>query len=265
LKSLQHIIIVSFLTLVTQIGGIIWILNFGFFKWFKKGQSRKLRLFSFSVFYLFAVLLIIPNLAKLNGRIALPVSKSGHLIPHNYLTPILNRHYVKARLKEQLLDLAKNTNAENKNLKVSYLDANFPFIDGFPLLPHLSHDDGKKVDLSFYYTKNKKEGNLKPSNMGYGQFVEPSSSEYDQTRACISNGNWQYDITKYITLGSRDDLEFDLRNTKKLINRIAQNSFTQKIFIEPHLKKRMQLSNGKIRFQGCHSVRHDDHIHLQIN
>lgn len=32
-----------------------------------------------------------------------------------------------------------------------YLDANFPFFDGFPLLPHLSHVDGRKRDIAYYY------------------------------------------------------------------------------------------------------------------
>lgn len=36
-------------------------------------------------------------------------------------------------------------------IRISYLDANFPFKDGFPLLPHLSHDDGRKVDIAFMY------------------------------------------------------------------------------------------------------------------
>jgi len=31
------------------------------------------------------------------------------------------------------------------------LDANFPFFDGFPILPHLSHNDGNKIDIAFYY------------------------------------------------------------------------------------------------------------------
>ena len=37
-----------------------------------------------------------------------------------------------------------------------------------------------------------------------------------------------------------------------------------KVFIEPHLKDRMKLTNSKIRFHGCGAVRHDDHIHIQL-
>jgi len=252
------------LTIITQIGGLIWVINYGYFRFNKRAKSRWVKLLSFTSIYLISTILIVPPVAKLNDRVALPISKSSILIPHSYITPLLNRHYVKPRLKSQLYEIADATNSENTKLKLSYLDANFPFFDGFPLLPHMSHDDGRKVDLSFYYTKNNEEGNLKPSNTGYGKFVEPIESAHNQTRACKSEGYWQYDYSKFLTLGSRSDLDFDQRNTKKLINRIVADALTQKILIEPHLKTRMNLSNKKIRFQGCHSVRHDDHIHLQI-
>ncbi|MBK7806110.1 MAG: hypothetical protein IPJ51_07395 [Saprospiraceae bacterium] len=265
MKILAHVIIVSILTIITQIGGIVWIMNFAFFRWVKKGNSKWTKLSSFLVIYLLLTFLIIPIFAKISGRVPLPITKSDNLIPHNYITPLLNRHYVKPRLKTQLLELADKTNSENKLLKVSYLDANFPFIDGFPLLPHLSHNDGRKVDLSFYYTKNEKEGNLKPSNTGYGAFVEPSDTEYNQTKECKSAGYWHYDYTKFLTLGSRNDLVFDLENTRNLVIKLVQSPLTQKILIEPHINKRMNLTNNKIRFQGCRAVRHDDHIHHQIN
>jgi len=264
LKNAIHIIIVSLLTIVTQIGGLLWILNFGYFR-LKKGQnSKSIKLFSFLIFYLISTFLVIPQLAKLNERVPLPITKSTNLIPHNYITPLMNRHYVKPKLKSQLVKIANETNSENSKLKLSYLDANFPFIDGFPLLPHLSHKDGRKVDLSFYYTKVKIEGNLKPSISGYGRFVEPTNKEFNQTSECKSKGYWHYDYTKFLTMGSRKDLKFDQSNTKKLVEKIVRDPLTQKLLIEPHLKNRMNLSNNKIRFQGCHAVRHDDHIHHQI-
>jgi len=264
LKNLFHIVIVSLLTLVTQIGGIIWILNFSYFKRKNPSNSRLAKISSFIVLYLIFTFGLIPIFAKQLGRTPLPILKSGNLIPHNLITPLLNRHYVKPQLKAQLTELSNKINSKNNSLKVSYLDANFPFIDGFPLLPHLSHSDGRKVDLSFYYTKDKKVGNLKPSNSGYGKFVEPTGREHNQTNDCKARGYWQYDFTKYITLGSRNDLEFDQNNTKKIIDYITSDKKTQMVLIEPHLKKRMNLTNKKIRFHGCHAVRHDDHIHFQI-
>ncbi len=252
------------LTVLTQIGGTVWLFNFGVYKVLKSSKSKRVKVLSFIVAYLLVSFLVIPPIAESLGRVPLPITKSGTLIPHNYITPLLNRHYVKPKLKSELLDISNSINTDNPKLKVSYLDANFPFIDGFPLLPHLSHNDGRKIDLTFYYTQNKKEGNLKPSNMGYGKFVEPNQNEVNQTNICKSKGHWQYDFAKFVTLGGRNDLEFDFQNTKKLVRQIVNRSTTHKVLIEPHIENRLRLNNDKIRFHGCHAVRHDDHIHYQI-
>lgn len=265
ISKIGHVAVVSGLTVLTQIGGVLWILNFGFFSFKKKEIAFWKRLLSYAGLYILSTLFIVPRIAQLNGRVALPLFETEHLAPHNIITPFLNRHYVKPLLKEQLEGIAIEMNAGNSKLRVSYLDANFPFFDGFPLLPHLSHNDGKKIDLSFYYVSDGKEGNLKPSNSGYGKFVEPKSSEFNQTEQCISNGYWHYGYTEYLSLGGNDNLEFDPKNTKMLIDLIVANPLTQKVFIEPHLKSRMRLMNPKIRFHGCRAVRHDDHIHYQID
>ncbi len=264
MKELGHIIAIIFWTLVSQVGGIIWLINFGYFRWSKRSVARARQFCAFLLLYFLVTLLVVPPLARLGGRVPLPLTKSNNLRPHNYITPLLNRHYVKPRLRQQLIGIAQEINASNAAHKVSYLDANFPFIDGFPLLPHLSHNDGRKVDLSFYYTKDNKKGNLKPARSGYGKFVEPKPSEFNQTEDCLSRGYWQYDYTKYVTLGSRDDLKFDASSTRRLVNLIVKEPLTQKLLIEPHLKYLLQLTHNKVRFQGCHAVRHDDHIHYQI-
>ena len=57
------------------------------------------------------------------------------------------------------------------------LDGNFPFITGFPLLPHLSHDDGEKVDLAFYYADD--TGYLRGATrapIGYFAFEDGTSN-----------------------------------------------------------------------------------------
>ncbi|MEO1435240.1 MAG: hypothetical protein AAFV80_06855, partial [Bacteroidota bacterium] len=153
----------------------------------------------------------------------------------------------------------------SRDLKVYYLDANFPFLDGFPLLPHLSHDDGEKVDLAFIYRDQ--HGNLtnqKPTFTGYGAFVSPERGEVDTNKRCKNAGHWQYDLTKYATLGTwRPNLEFAPLANKKLMEAILRQQTVKKVFIEPHLKSRLGLKSGKVRFHGCHAVRHDDHIHVE--
>jgi len=263
-KFIGQLLIFLFLTILTQIGGLVWLVNTLFFKLRKSNTKRGIQIISFVTVYLICTLLIVPQLARLNNRTALPVVKTGNLVPHTMITPLLNRNYVTPTLKSDLLSIADRME-ESGNLKLSYLDANFPFIDGFPLIPHLSHNDGRKVDLAFYYTKENKTGNLKPARSGYGAYVEPADGQENTSRICKSKGHKLYDITRYITLGTRDDLKFDPKSTKRLIRLLLKSKHCQKIFLEPHLKKSLNLSNKKIRFHGCHSVRHDDHIHYQIH
>jgi hypothetical protein len=38
----------------------------------------------------------------------------------------------------------------------------------------------------------------------------------------------------------------------------------ERVFIEPYLAARMNVSSPLFGFQGCHAARHDDHVHVQI-
>jgi hypothetical protein len=206
----------------------------------------------------------VPRIAPYFGR--QKIEDNDKIRAQFIFTKLLNRNYVTKELNESLITIADQLHRKHPQIQLVYLDANFPFINGFPLLPHLSHNDGKKIDLSFVYKdENGEITNEKPSNSGYGVFEEPRSNETNQTEACQAMGAWQYDFPKYFTFGSQDELEVDAPTTKDLIRFILKNSQVEKIFLEPHLKKRWNLNASKIRFQGCHSVRHDDHIHIQIN
>lgn len=264
LRMFGHIIVVVLLTVISQVGGIIWIGVFAFM-YRKKHWTFLKKALVFFIVYIFSIVVLVPPLAKLNGRVPLSVFNQDALVPQTYMTPLLNRHYVKKRLRDQLMVVATDINRQNEALHVAYLDANFPFMDGFPLLPHRSHNDGRKVDLAFYYAKEGVVVNEKPARSGYGVFVHPRKGELDQNDACKKRGHWQYDYTKYLSLGSRKGLDFDEKWSKALINRLIDAPGTQKIFIEPHLKQRLNLHSSKIRFQGCKAVRHDDHIHWQVN
>ena len=61
------------------------------------------------------------------------------------------------------------------------------------------------------------------------------------------------------------EFEFDEKKTADFIKSCASSPFIKKIFIEPHLKSRLELSGyKKVRYHGCQAVRHDDHIHIQL-
>ncbi|WP_299115291.1 hypothetical protein [uncultured Winogradskyella sp.] len=253
LKLFGHILFIILLTAATQVGGIIWLLTLIICK---KFECKKR--FVFPVLYLAFNLLIIPPIAKFFGREKLPIFNE-YVKPANWFYPLAFRNYVKPELNTLLNNVSKESNTT-----IKYLDANFPFFDGFPLLPHLSHNDGKKIDLSFKYLDSNGESTEQNSSFsGYGAYIN-SNKNYTASR-CITKGYWQYDFSKYLSFGISDDVVFDSKRTKQLIKALVKQVNTQKLFIEPHLKESMGLTNySKIRFHGCQAVRHDDHIHLQI-
>lgn len=254
-KIFAHLIWFVFLTLTTQVGGLIWIITLLMCN-LKKWKKR----YAFVVLYFVCNLLIVPPLAKQFGREQLPIL-NNNLKPRNLFYPLLFRNYVTPKLKNLLINSSEALKKDN--IKIIYLDANFPFYNGFPLLPHKSHDDGKKIDICFSYkTKEGKITNKKPAFSGYGIYVNENNYS---NKNCLEKGYWQYNLTKYLTLGKVNDLDFDAKNTKKIILSFLSQNETQKIFIEPYLKNNLDLINfKKIRFQGCKAVRHDDHIHLQV-
>lgn len=231
-------------------------------------KNRLIRIGVFSGIYILCNVLIVPRIAKYFGRVNLPIisNKECRIKPANIFTVLGNRHYVKPELKELIVNTSRYINQKYPGTQLIYLDANFPFIDGFPLLPHLSHDDGEKLDINFLYQELKtgQRLNKSPSILGYGNVEEPKKGEYDQIIACKQQGYWQYDVLSRITI-QRKRFKFDEQANKVLIDRLSRELEIGKIFIEPHLKKRLGLtSNDKVRYHGCHAVRHDDHIHIEL-
>lgn len=178
----------------------------------------------------------------------------------------MNRHYVIPALRDVVTQASLAIEKKHTGSIVNYLDGGFPFYDGFPLLPHLSHNDGRKLDIAFFYKDvNGSKLDDAPSVIGYGVYESPRTSEVNYPERCASKGFWQYGIMERIVSQSKKrDYIFDANRTADFVNIVSKNKDVQKIFIEPHLKERLKLRSAKIRFHGCQAVRHDDHIHVQI-
>jgi hypothetical protein len=265
-------IVFLLLTVITQVGGIIYLLSLLTHKYINKKASRRfyrvsLKFASFLLLYCIASFLIVPVIAKPFGRTALPLTENGALRPLNFLTCFLNRHYVRPALKQTAYEVAAQMSNKYPGTVVNYLEANFPFFNGFPLIPHLSHNDGSKLDIAFCYI-DKETGeatNETPSIIGYGINEGPAAGEVNTAIMCAEKGNWQYSfLTKMMPQGNKANFSFDATRTKDLVGFFASNPATGKIFIEPHLKTRLKLHSDKVRFHGCQAVRHDDHIHIQL-
>lgn len=250
------------LTAITQIGGLIYLITLAIT--FRLQKHKLLfRSLVFLSLYLVATYVLAPTLAPYFGREK--IKTTDFVQPHSSFYSWSNRNYVSAELHQVLQNIGESLSEKHPGIKLVYLDANFPFINGFPLLPHRYHSDGKKIDITFVYQDGSKLTNLKPSFSGYGIFESPLTGEWDQINACLDTGYSQYDFTKFVTLGSiNPQLQFSETVNRSFLIDLLHEEDVQSIFIEPHLKDRLGLENDKFIYHGCGTVRHDDHIHIEV-
>jgi energy-coupling factor transporter transmembrane protein EcfT len=272
IKILSFVILFALLTLITQIGGVIFLVSIATFQLFKKRirhwftNALVFVLLFFSI-YLTSIFTLVPFIAERFGRVPLPLNEMNSLRPTTRLTFFLCRNYVRPELRTLTYDISREMNNNFPGTKTNYLEANFPFMNKFPLFPHLSHSDGKKLDLSFYYLDKQSglESDQIPSFIGYGVCEEPTPSEENMPAYCDQKGYWQYDLlTKIVSQKSKVKFELDAKRTKAIINLFCDQRLIGMVFVEPHLKARMGLASKKIKFHGCQAVRHDDHLHVQL-
>ena len=277
LKYIAIVLAFSFLTLISQIGGLVLLACLPLFKWVNE-KVTGMRFFRmafktalFCLLYAVATFWLVPPLAKYYGRVPMPYSdEHPNVRQHNFMTVLLNRHYVTPTLRKITEGVAEKLSERYQDsLLVTYLDCNFPFFDGFPLQPHLSHDDGRKIDISFQYldAQTKQPSYNCPSWIGYGVCEEPRGGEEDYPEKCREEGNWAYSFMKNTVVSQRykRDFLFDASKTKDVISYFLADNRVNFVLIEPHLKKRLGFElRQKVRRPPCEAVRHDDHIHVAI-
>jgi hypothetical protein len=245
-RFIANSIIVLFLTVLTQIGGIAWLLAL-FFR-----QKIVVFLIAYAAMTAAAVWI-----APSYGRVALNCFDTGPLRVQSWMYCGLNRHYVSPELKEVLIDTAEEMDRQYPGTNTLVLDANFPFLNGFPLLPHLSHDDGEKADLAYFYRDE--TGYLSGatrSPIGYFAF-EPGPTECTPRWPTL---RWDFDVLQPFWR----DYTLDGERTAAVMRILSNDERVGKIFIEPHLVQSLQVAHPSVRFQGCRAARHDDHIHFQL-
>jgi hypothetical protein len=275
----MHAFIVVLFTLLTQIGGLLWVICLPLGAYLRKRFSTKLARFRpkiwltpavFLVLYTLITVLVVPPIARsCFNRVPLPVYDNPHLEPENIYFSYFNRAYVKPELRKTLETVAEEMQIKFPGAAIWYLDANFPLIEGYPLEPHLTHRDGKKVDIAFYW-KDAKTGKAirkNPSPSGYGLWAEPYAGEFDYAKHCMEQGYWYIGMDGDLTdwFYNANDYTFDAERNAELLRLLAINPAIKRILIQPHLKKRLGLEGfNKIRSQGCHAARHDDHMHVEL-
>lgn len=265
-RAAAHLAVVAVLTAITQLGGLAWLIALAI-----RGRLRFAG--AAGVLALFVVVyaglsLGARQLSPLTGRTPLPcgLQAPDRVARVSWFYCTLNRNYVDPKLKVAADALAAHMNARYPGTVTYALDGSFPFLDGFPLLPHLSHDDGRKLDLAFYYRdENGTPSNALASPIGYFAFEQPAPGDPEPCagRNDILTLRWDLDFLQQY----RRPVRLDEARTREAIRWLAEEGEAygvEKIFVQPHLQARLGLQHDRIRFQGCRAARHDDHIHFQL-
>ncbi len=208
---LKSLLFFFLLTLLSQVGGILYLLHKPLSRSIKRRlghgwRGSLVRATSFVLVLSFASITVVPLLARPFSRVPLPLSANSEvpIAPARWFTVLANQHYVSPELRAAVIEIARQTARTYPGTELRYLDANFPFLTGFPLL--------------------------------------------------LRRLNWR-----------SADVTFDESANRWLLEAITADDRIGKVFVEPHLKRRIgQSGNDKIRFHGCAAVRHDDHIHVQL-
>jgi hypothetical protein len=242
------------LTVLTQLGGLAWLVALG---------CRRGRLASFLIFLLAysALWAGAQGAAPAFGRVPLPC-KGEVLRAQSLLYCALMRNFVTPEMADVAMDAAAAVAARFPGTVTLALDGGFPFLDGMPLVPHLSHDDGEKLDFAFYYADTfYGDGAYLPgvtdSPIGYFSFLRLGEETCPSVWPTLRwDMRWMEPLHLFIGL--------EPERTRALIEALAADPRVGKIFVEPPVAAALGVADEKIRFQGCRAARHDDHIHVQL-
>jgi hypothetical protein len=261
ISFLCHALVVIGLTLLTQIGGVAYVAALlATRRWRTAGVPRWRRtahLATVTVLaYAAASAVIVPPLAGLFSREQVPCAST------TLVGCVLNRTYLKPKTLALTAALDQAIASRFPGSNVTILEGSFPFFDGFPLPPHLSHHDGRKVDLAYFYrdASGRPIARGSPSPIGYFHFQQPRPGNREPCAGHFTPLRWDFDW-----LQPREPAwVLDEERTRAMILWLKARPEVTRIFIEPHLADRLGVGGGKVRFQGCQAARHDDHLHVEV-
>lgn len=257
---LCHGLIAVVLTLLTQIGGVAYVMALLATKlWRRAGSPRWRR----TVYLTVATLLVytiaswaMPLLAANFDRVPVRCGATTKV------ACLLNRAYLRSTTITVVNKLDRDMASRFRHSHVTVLEGSFPLFDGFPLPPHLSHHDGRKVDLAYFYrdARGQPIPRGSPSPLGYFHFQQPRPGDHEPCAGRFTPLRWDFAWLQ----PKEPAWVLDEERTRAMILWLKARPEVTRIFIEPHLADRLGVGGGKVRFQGCQAARHDDHLHVEV-
>lgn len=200
-----------------------------------------------------------PNAA---GLVSLPCDGSTPLEPVAKRYCRADRHFVTPAARDALTAAAHGMAARYPGEVLRFMDASGPAGEK-PFPPHLSHGDGRQIDLGLYYTDRKgRPLDHFPDTARYGGYWPAEPPRPGEQIACPNGRTGRAE--KPDPPADRP-WRLDEARTRALIESLIADRRVRRILIEPHLERRLGLwGHPKLRFAGCQAARHDDHIHVDF-
>ena len=255
------------LTLFTQVGGLLlWPFWYSITKTaarFPRWKRRGLTVLWCCVVYLVGGLVIVPQIAQYSGRVRLPLYATQALPtgPLHIGYALLLRNYVQPHTYAAYTESVLRFQKDHPGVTVRYLDAGFVF-PTLPLLPHLSHSDGQKIDVAFLFMEDGVYVDRARSPIGYWGYAKESPERSECTGVTQKLGplsiplRWDFDALQPFW----PELHLDVAKNRALFRAFAADPRVCSILLEPGLHT--PLRAPKLTKNSCAVARHDDHFHL---
>lgn len=256
MRFLAHGAVMLGLTALTGLGGVVWALALG---WRRvrggRGMFGLLATFGLGFGLLWGAAQVA---APLGGRVPLPCGGEVLRMQSAFYC-VTMRNFVTPEMRDVARDTAVAMARDYPGTVTLALDGGFA-VGWLPMWPHLSHGDGEKLDLAFYYADE--AGAYVPgetaSPLGYFAF-----EALDGPQVCPKTRTTRMWRMMWFQPFVRD-LALEPARTAAAVRLLLDDPRVGKVFLEPPLAERLGLSGAKLRFQGCDAARHDDHILLQL-
>ncbi len=261
-RAALAVALIVLLTALTQTGGLALLLAMAIRRWLNRAAPPRAALLPLLFLAVHgAVSLAAVPLARLGGRVPLScgIFADQGYAPHTRLTCLLNRHYATVTARQAIEDAAAALR-NGGGARLYYLDAGFPFFDGFPMLPHLSHRGGNAVDFAIAWVDAAGRPAPSPSPIGYFAYAAPDAGAIASCPGSAGWRRWDLAALQPLFAGYR----FDVAGTRRVVEALLATGAVRRIFVEPHLKHGLGLDDARLRFQGCRAARHDDHLHVEF-